>query len=283
MAKVLVTGATGTVGSRVVQALLRRGASVRAAARRAPSIDGAEGVALDFESGAGLAEALAGVDAAFLLLPFVQDMRTPTARFVAAALAAELPFALKLSAAGAKPDAALAIAQQHGASDQRLLESGLPSAVLRANFFQENLINFHGETLRQQAAFYGAAPTGAAAYVSAEDIADAAAGLLLAPASHVGRSYDLAGPEALTEASIAQTLAALLGKEVSYRPVSPDAMRQDLLAKGMPDWMTDALVGLEGVKEAGYAAATLGDLAALLDRAPTPMATTLAHHRERLA
>jgi len=60
--QILVTGATGTVGSAVVARLALQGARVRAMARRAGSIDGAETVVADLADAGSLARAVDGCD-----------------------------------------------------------------------------------------------------------------------------------------------------------------------------------------------------------------------------
>ena len=228
MTHVLVTGATGTIGTQVVAALLARGATVRAGARKAPRIEGADGVALDLTTGAGVAEALKGVDAAFCLPPFVEDMVSPVETFIAQARAAKLPFVVKLSAAGAGPDAALGLARQHGAGDAALQDSGLAYAVLRPTFFQENLANFHADSIRTSGAFYGASAGQPTAYISARDIGEAAADILLNPTAHQGQTYDIAGPEALTDSEVAELLSAILERDVKYVNLTPEALRDGM-------------------------------------------------------
>ena len=283
MTRVLVTGATGTIGKQVVAALQARGATVRAGARHAPRLEGAEGVALDLSTGAGLAAALEGVDAAFCLAPFVEDMVAPVETFIAHAQAAKLPFVLKLSAAGAATDAGLALARQHGAGDAALQASGLAYAVLRPTFFQENIANFHAESIRTSGAFYGASAGQKTAYISARDIGEAAAAILLNPAAHRGQTYDISGPEALADTEVAALLSAIVERDVKYVNLTPEVMRSNMAQASMPQWLVDGLVGLEGVKAAGYAAATLGQLGALLSREPTRMHETLRLQRTHFA
>lgn len=69
--KILVLGANGTIGSKVVQALVVRGETVKAASRKATAVDGAEAVAFDYEDAASFGPALEGVDRLFVLTPGV--------------------------------------------------------------------------------------------------------------------------------------------------------------------------------------------------------------------
>lgn len=67
--KILVLGATGTVGRPLVRALLARGAAVKAASRSGAPVEGAEGVVFDYADPASFGPAFDGVDAAYVLLP----------------------------------------------------------------------------------------------------------------------------------------------------------------------------------------------------------------------
>lgn len=199
-------------------------------------------------------------------MPFLEDLQTPTTHFIEAAKAANAPFVLNMSAAGANPEAPLQ-------------DSGLPHAIIRHTFFQESIVNFHGHTIRHEQAFYGAVPTGATAYLSAHDIASAAAEILSTPEPHKGKTYELAGPEALTEHAVAKIVGEVLGRDIAYKAISSEAMSQAMRSNGLPDWMTDP----ECIKEAGYTATTDGHLSELIKRAPRSMRRTIEAHRDALS
>ncbi len=271
MGKILITGATGTIGQQAVKALRERGEAVRAAVRspekaRALGELGAELTRFDFLDAATYEAALAGVDRVLLVSPFVEDFVPAVQRFVTAAAAAGVRFILRLSALGADPSAPLAVGRKHGLADQVLRDSGVPWAVIQPTFFMDNFFKFHAETIRHQGAFYGASGAQPVSYISSRDIAEVAAEILRAPAKHASQTYVLTGPEALRDDDIAGRIAQQLGRAVSYVDVTPEQLSQGAQAQGSPAWLAEALAGLENVKRQGWASAISPAVQQLLGR-----------------
>jgi uncharacterized protein YbjT (DUF2867 family) len=243
----------------VVEALRARGAEVRAGVRSPEkatglAATGAEVVALDFTAPESLASAMAGVDRLFLLNPFTDELPAQARAAVAAAKQAGVTFVLHLSAFGASEDSPLAVGRMHAEADKAVIDSGIPYALLQPTFFQDNILKFHLGTVLGQGAFYGASGTGKTSYISARDIADVAAAILLAPDAHLSKTYVLTGPEAISDQELAGLISKVAGRDVKYIDLSSEQLAGGMRQQGAPDWMVDALVGLEGIKAAGYAA-----------------------------
>lgn len=283
---ILITGATGTVGSRVAAALLERGERVRVGVRapeKAAALReaGAEVVRLDFEDPSTLAPAFEGVRRAFLLVPFVEDFDRLVPEVLAEAKRAGVSFVVKLSAVGAEPDALLPIGRRHAAADRAVAESGLGYAILQPTFFQDNILKFQRDALREQGAFYGASHGGRASYVSSRDIAEVAAEILVDPAAHDGARYVLTGPEALEDARVAELASAAFGAPVRYVDVPDDAYADSMRQRGAPEWMVESMLGLERLKSSGQAAGVSPAVEQILGRPPEPMASFLSRHTLR--
>ena len=183
MTEILVTGATGTVGSAVVDALLARDAKVRVGVRtpakaEAVAAQGARVVKLDYDAPETLEAAFAGVERAFLLVPFVEDFDALVPRVLSVAKAAGVQHVVKMSAAGADAEAPMALARKHGLADGAVAQSGMGYTILKPTFFQDNLVKFQGQAIAGQGAFYGASAGAKVAYVSSADIARTAATIL---------------------------------------------------------------------------------------------------------
>jgi len=142
---ILITGATGTNGRLVVQALLNAGRPVRAMLQnptRAGDLQqaGAQLVRGDFDTGDTLDAALAGVDQALLLSPVDPRLVEREARFVERAKKAGLKHLVKFSAIGAHPAASFTWGRQHGTAERLIVDSGLPFTFVKPNFFMQNLL-----------------------------------------------------------------------------------------------------------------------------------------------
>lgn len=272
MSRILITGATGTVGSLTAQALLDAGARVRVAVRdpakaAALAARGAEVVAFDYDDASTFAAAFAGVEAALLISPFIEDPLPGLQAAVEAAAAAGVRHLVRLSAAGADPQAQ-GLPAKHGAGEALVHASGLSWTTLRPTFFVDNLWKFNAQSIREQGAWYGAGAGGRSAWIAAADVAAVAAAALLAPEAHAGRTYELTGPEALSDAELAELVSEALGRPVQYVEVGPEGLRQGMAQWGAPEWMVQDMLFLEQVKAGGWAAATTQGVQQALGRAP---------------
>ena len=107
----------------------------------------------------------------------------------------------------------------------------------------------------------GPAGDGRVAVVAQDDIADAAAAVLLEPAAHVGATYTLTGPEALSLDEVAAILTAGLGRPVTYVRETVDEAYASRASYGAPRWQLDAWVST-------YTAIADGEVAPVSDDIP---------------
>lgn len=244
---ILVTGATGTVGTEVVKALSGRGQRFRAGYRTRPQNvpAGQEAVPLDFEKPETLGPALSGVETVFLLSNTV----APEAGVVRAAKAAGVRRIVKLSVMRSAREE-FTFAKWHRAAERAVEESGLQWTFLRPNGFMQNVVNYMAETIRSQAAIFSSAADGAISAVDARDIG-AVAAHVLTETGHEGQAYELTGPAALDYAQVASVLSSVLGWQIRYIPIPPEQYRQAAVAAGTPPGYADALVDLNRYYAAG--------------------------------
>ncbi|MEO0602777.1 MAG: SDR family oxidoreductase [Myxococcota bacterium] len=280
----LITGATGTIGSKVAQRLITEGERVRVASRDLRRLDGlvargAEAVPLDLEDPASREAAFAGVERLFLVGPQASaDFGDRVAEVVATARDAGVKLIVRLSAVGAHPEAGFVLAREHGRAEQALAASGVPWVSLQPTFFQDNLLTYQRDAIRGQGAFYGASSGGRVAYVSGDDIAEVAARILREPASHVGRTYVLTGPEALLDTEVAELVSTVLDRPVRFVDVGLDAYRANLAQAGSPEWMVESMAALETIKAQGFASEISPIVEQLLGRPATPFSRFLEAH-----
>jgi len=243
MSRVLVTGATGNVGSRLVRRLKEKGRAVRAFARNAAGKirqDGVEAAPGDFTDKATLQKAMEGVDAVYLLSAGDQ-LSVHEANVIEAAKAAGVKLIVKHSVAGAQYKAP-GFPSWHRAGEERLEASGIPYVFLRPASFASNALYWAG-SIKDQGTVYGALGEAAIPVIDPEDIAEAAATVLTTP-GHEGKAYELSGPEALTTGQQVDTIGRVIGKDLKFVNVPDDAARQSMLGMGMSPAYVEAMVGL---------------------------------------
>lgn len=246
---ILVTGATGTVSSALLDALepaandVELRALVRkegdAAKLRARGVDAVLG---DLDTAETLAPVFDGVTDLWLLSPPGPRAPENAMNAVWAARTAGVKRVVRMSAIGAAHDAPTRNGRLHALSDAELQASGMRWTILRPHFFMQNLLGSAG-TVAQQGALYFALGSGKLGLVDTRDIADMAAAVLLDGSErHDGQIYTPTGPGSVGMDEIADVLGKELGRDVRYVPISEDGAREALLGFGMSPWLVGMTV-----------------------------------------
>ncbi|HYN73473.1 MAG TPA: NmrA family NAD(P)-binding protein [Nakamurella sp.] len=271
---VLVTGATGNVGSAVLEALLAAGVPVRAAAGNADRVrerfgDRVQAVSLDFTD-PGTWTAFVGVRRMFLMRPpqlgKPKTQMLPSLEFARGAGVRQVVF---LSLQGAEHNKVV----PHAAVEDWLRRSGLDWTFVRASFFMQNLTTTHLTDIRDRDEIVVPAGSGATAFVDALDVAAVAAAALIDPGRHRNRAWTPTGPQALTYQQIAAELTTVLGRPIRYP--RPGALRYAWHAHralGMPWPMVAVTTAIYTVARLGRAGGLTGDVQESLGRDPTTFA-----------
>jgi uncharacterized protein YbjT (DUF2867 family) len=241
----LITGATGTIGRELTKKLSAQRVPFRAMVRSSEArpgvaaIEGSEVVIGDFNNAKSIADALEGVDRAFLLTNSSERAEGQQATFVDLAKRVGVKHIVKLSQWAADLNSPVRFLRYHAAIEQKVRESGMDYTFLRPNLFMQGLLAFR-ETILEQGRFFAAAGDAKISVVDVRDIA-AVAAAALTEEGHAGRTYELTGPEALTHAEMAEKLCTAIGREIQYVDVPPEAMMEALLRIGLPLWQADGL------------------------------------------
>ncbi|MFE3034178.1 NAD(P)H-binding protein [Streptomyces canus] len=281
---ILVTGATGTIGSDVVRRLVARGEKVRALTRepgRAQLPPGAEAVRGHHRDLGSVASAMAGADAAFLVGVFGPEDAGSDRGMVAAARAAGVRRVVKLSAISAGDPRTGLGGIAHGHGEEAVRESGLEWVILRPSAFASNTLGW-AEAVRAGTPVPNMLGEGRQGVVDPRDVAEIAVAALAGP-GHVGRTYTLTGPETLSPQDQAATLSEVLGRRVELRELTPPETRELLVASG---WSEESAQGMlrsvRFVAEGGNAVVT-GDVEEVLGRPARTYREWARDHREAFA
>lgn len=242
---ILVTGATGNVGTELIKKLSASGQAVRAFVRERTRAEGiaVEGVEFaegDFENLKTFPPALQSVEQLFLLAPSSSTVEKQQCDLVDAARQSGVRHIVKLSQFGADENARGRFQRYHGSVENYIVKTGTPYTFLRPNLFMQGLLNFR-QTIATEGAFYAAAGNASISAVDVRDIAAVAAKALTEP-GHEGKSYDITGPEALTHTQMAEQLSKAGGRNVKYIDVPPEKMRKALLDLGMLAWQVEGVL-----------------------------------------
>ena len=256
MAKtILITGATGNIGSLVVPQLLAAGANVRAYVHNPEKAQGLkdQGVEVfvgDFNDQESLNKAADGVDAVFAITPPNPDAVAQGLNILKAAKNGGSPYYVRMSAIGAASDAPTENGKLHFLSDEDLKGSGLSYTILRPHFFMQNIFAAV-ESINDHGGMYFGMADGKLGMIDVRDIADSAVELLL-NGGHEGQTYTLTGPTSLTFHDAADILSEAEGRKINYVPVGLDQVRDAILEMGWGEWGAQIMVDYSKAYSAGW-------------------------------
>ena len=278
----LVTGATGKVGTALVEQLQAQAMPFRALAHSPASYDRLKAqqihaVLVPDVQTADLAAAFEGVDQLFLLTPTSLDQAAIEGALVDAAKQAGVRHIVKQSALGAD-DASVSIFGPHRESEEYLKQSGVGYTILRPNLFMQNLGTIDVATIKQQNAIFNSAGDGLISQIDVRDIAAVAIAAFTNP-KHASKIYDLTGPEALPYSEVAQKLTTALVRTVQYVALNDNDYQHALVSAGLPDWYATGLSELYRFYRDGEAAAVTNTVEEVTGQPPRRLDGYLAENR----
>ncbi|MGC5539655.1 SDR family oxidoreductase [Streptomyces griseus] len=277
---IVVTGATGALGRLVVDTLLTTvpAGEVVAVVRdkeKAAAL-AARGVELriaDYSRPETLAGAFRSGDRVLLISG--SEVGRRVAQHAAVIDAAKAAGVTQLAYTGilGGPDADFTLADEHRATEQLILDSGLPYTFLRNGWYTENYTANLAPVLAHHAVVANAGD-GRIASASRADYAAAAAAVLTGD-GHLNTAYELSGDTAWSLAEYAALLSELTGEEIAYQNVPAATHQEVLVGAGLPEGFAAILVDVDEAIGRGRLAGTSGDLARLIGRPTTPLAETV--------
>lgn len=262
---ILITGATGKIGTHVLSQLTSRGVPVRVMARnpeklRSNLFDVVRG---DFDNPASLVRAVSGVEAAFLVTAPQRPVADHDVAFVEAAKSAGVQRIVKLSAIGS--------GSWHLLTEQVVQASGLDWTILKPSSFASNLVQFV-DALKSGDPIPNWNGSGALGVIDPRDVA-AIAVEALTTRDHIGQSYTLTGPDLLTFDQQIAILERVLDRPVKSVSLPLDTVRSMMIGNGLdPAAVEMSIAGMRRAIAGDYAILT-DDVSRILGRAPLSFET----------
>lgn len=290
--KLLVTGAAGQLGQRVIHHLIETYKVVPAdivAATRNPdklaalTATGIQTRKADFDDPATLAAAFAGIDR--LLIISTDALDTPGKRLVQhrAAVDAAKKAGVKhiLYTSMPSPDKSLvSFAPDHLGTEEAIKASGMCYTILRDAWYMDNFLMSLPHNL-QVGKWYAATGDGRVANISREDCAIAIAAALAASSSD-SAVYTLTGSRSTTTEEVAAIAAAVTGKPLEVVPVNDEQLAAGLTGAGLPKFVVDMLVSADANIRVGNFDLVTDDFHALTGRQPQTLKSFFEEHKAAL-
>ena len=271
---ILITGASGSVGKAVLQEVSRKESTSHAKFRamfrskeeaaKAPA--GSEPVLADYADKQSLRKALDGVTSVFVVCSPIPQLVELESNVLDVCKESGVKHVVLNSALGAG-DYPKSFPSWHRKVEDKLKATGMSYTILRPNGFLQNIVAFNAPSIRTQGAFYVAMGDAKVSYVDVGDIAVVAVKALQGGV-HSGKTYELNGPEAISNQELATRISAVAGRTVNYVDIPESAQRDAMLGLGLPDWQVTALLELQQYYKQGAGAKTDGLLRDLIERDP---------------
>ncbi len=245
---ILVTGATGNTGSLVIKQLSENGIHARAMVHNPDKASvianyDVEIVRGDYDNIDSLNSAMQGVDHVYLVSPSGPKQVQWEKHMLDAAIRAGTGHLVKLSVMGASPFSPIAIERFHWESEKNIENSEIPFTFVRPNFFMQDMLSF-GPTIAAEGKFYASMGDGRMSVIDARDIASVAV-MALTEKGHIGKTYEITGPEALTYSEMAAKISLAIGATVEYVDLPQNVARQNMIDAGMPEWLAEDFINYQ--------------------------------------
>jgi uncharacterized protein YbjT (DUF2867 family) len=263
---ILVTGATGKVGSEAVRLLRQRAMPVRALVRNpgkaaALAGAGAEIAQGDLEAPLTIDEAMAGITTVVLVSPGVPAQEL---NVVASAARAGVKHVVKITS-NASADSPIARRRWQTEIEAGLIASGLDYTLLRNNAYMQNVLAL-APAIARTGGFGSSARAGRLGMIDARDVGAVAAEIAASPAGHAGKTYWPTGPELISYSDVAAVLSNVLGKPVTYRELSFAEDKAAMIRAGLPEPVAEMNAQAFSMVADGDAAWMTDDVPSILGR-----------------
>lgn len=289
---ILVTGASGQLGRRVIHHLLEsRGiapARIVAGTRNPEALTelAGRGVALrkvDFDVASGLVPAFADVGTLLIISTDALDGAGTRLRQHRAAVAAAAAAGVKRIAYTSLPKAdvsRVSFAPDHLGTEEAIKATGLPYLIFRNSWYAENLFMSLPNAFRS-GQWFNSAGDGATSFIARDDIAAAIAGALADPSTG-SRIWTLTGAEAHSNAEVAALATGAAGKPIQLVNLTDEQLAGGMKAAGVPEAIIPTLVSFDTATREGNLGLVTDDVERLSGRKPLPLRDFIAANSEAL-
>jgi len=264
---ILVTTA-GKIGAEASRLLAQRGAPVRVLVRQPEKVSalaqaGVDVCKGDLEVSATIDAAMQDVTSVLLVSPAIPRQEL---NVIASAVRARIKHVVKImSKASADPP----IARRRGQFEieQGLIASGLGYTLLKNNAYMQNFLMM-ARAIAETSGFGTATGDGRVGHVDTRDIAAVAAEIAASPAAHEGKTYWPTGPEALSATEVAAVFSRVLGRTITFHPITVAQQKQAMLNVGLPENVAEDNANAVALMAKGDCDYVTGDVATILGRPP---------------
>jgi NAD(P)H dehydrogenase (quinone) len=270
---IVVTGATGHLGRLAIEALQARGVPASEIVGVGRNVDKLAGLGVttrhaDYDDPSTLPPAFEGADTLLFVSGSEAGKRVAQHRAVIDAAKAAGVGKIVYTSIPKADTSPMRLAEEHRATEEMLLASGIPSTFLRNSWYIEN----YNLQAALEHGLFGAAGDGKISAATRADFAEAAAAAVLS--DNPKQVYELGG-EPFTLAELAAELTKQSGREVTYTDLPEAKYAEVLINAGVPEPVAAILADSDRAAADGALEVAGDDLATLIGRPATPLSTAI--------
>ncbi|RUT78980.1 NmrA family NAD(P)-binding protein [Ancylomarina longa] len=263
--KILITGATGNIGSEIVKQLKAKNANFVAGTSNGKAINGIETVKFNFADNESLKNAFQGITTLFLLLPSHPEAANWGENVIKLAKESGINHIVRSSGMFANANSDLLIEKLLGSTDEFLKESGINYTITAPSSFMQN---FSTQMVNDYKAgvIYQAADDAKINWVDTRDIAAVNIEALLNPDKYLNQTLKITGNESFNYADAINKMNSILGKETQYVAIPNEAAAKAMADMHFPQFVIDLLISLNNSIKEGHLVETTNIVEDVLGR-----------------
>jgi uncharacterized protein YbjT (DUF2867 family) len=241
---ILLTGATGNIGTELVKLLVANGVSLRVVSRdekKVAQLDSRiERIIGDLHEAPVVQRALQGIDKLFMIPVLFDPDHEADRLLINQARRAGVGHIVLVSSGAVRLGAKNPIGALHREKEVLIEETGIPWTFLRPGGFMSNAVRFWADTIKSQAKVFNPTGDGKTAPISPYDIA-AVAAVALTNTGHEGKLYDLTGPELLSTPDQVRILSKVVGKPIQCIDIPVEVAAEGMSSNGVPEALVEGM------------------------------------------
>lgn len=266
--KILVTGASGNIGSNIVKELNKSGADFYQAVTSKNKQDlSAKKIFVDYSNKESLAEAFKEMDTLFLLFPMIEPMVGFAKNAVTAAKHSGIKHIVRSSGAGANSSLDLKMPKIQGTIDELIINSGLDYTLTKPASFMQNFVSFYASDIKNSIVF-SSTGQGKVGWTDVRDIAAVNATVLQNPKTYSNQELTITGPENLSFGEAVDIISKTIGREVNYIDVAEKSAIDAMEGMGLPQFIIEMTSSLNKIIKAGHAEGVTDTVESITGRRP---------------
>jgi len=249
--KILVTGATGNIGSEIVKQLKSKNARFIAGTTKGETIEGVKTIKTDFSDKESLRIAMKGIDTLFLLLPSHPEAINWGKNTIEIAKESGIKHIVRSSGMFANVNSDLLIEKVLGKTDEDVKNSGINYTITAPSSFMQNFSTQMGNDYKN-GMIYQAADDARISWVDVRDIASVNVEILTNPEKYKNQTLKITGSESINYQEAINIMNSILGKETKYIAIPNEAASKAMADMHFPAYIIDLLISLNDSIKAGH-------------------------------